>query len=156
MFLLTAKDARIVTDLVKRNKRPMWAKTLRNYPIIFNDEEDVLWNAINREDYNNFYFSTAQLKSNNKMNLKNGYSYKLEEKSFIAESTLNKHIRELDEYFAKNIKWGINHGSYFVKFPFYDGDFVEDDKFFQTFLALYGYKVNFIEEKNKKFIKVEW
>ena len=156
MFLLTAKDARNIADLIRKNKRPQWAKTLRNYPIIYNNEDDVLWNVLNREDYNNFYFSTAQLKPNSKANLKNGYSYKLDTKYNAAEVTLNKHIYDLEEYFAKNIKYGINHGGHSVKFPFYRGEFIEDDLFFQMFLALYGYKVQFIEEENKKYIKVEW
>jgi len=156
MFLLTAKDARKIADLIKRNKRPQWAKTLRNYPIICNNENDVLWNALNREDYANFYFSDYHLVCFNKMNLKKGYEYVSGDKYKIVKDNLNEHIYDLDTYFAKNIKWSVNNRGYSVKFPFYKGSYTGDKMFFKTFLELYGYKIEFFEEGYETYVKLEW
>ena len=155
MFLLKAKDAKTLTEFRQKNKRPIWAKTLQYYPIIVTDDNDILWDSLNIEDYKDNFLSNAKIKYANGVNIKKGYEYILEKGKENAEKSLNQHISDLDKYFAKYVKLGISKNQYYIKFPFDIKD-EEDKKFYETFLGLYGYKVFFMEEENKTMVEIDW
>lgn len=155
MFLLKAKDAKTLTEFRQKNKWPIWTKTLQYYPIIITDDNDILWNFLNIEDYKDNFLSNAKIKYANGVNIKKGYGYILEKGKENAEKSLNQHVPDLDKYFAKYVKLGISKMQYYIEFPFDIKD-EEDKKFYESFLGLYGYKVTFTEEKGKTMTVIEW